>query len=73
MNLLLRTRRNLFALTLAAAGVYALTDVRIVGEPLGFAFAFANCALFALYIVLGHRIASGPGARSSVSPRATTA
>jgi inner membrane transporter RhtA len=62
----LRTRRNLFALTLAAAGVYALTDVRIVGEPLGFAFAFANCALFALYIVLGHRIASGPGARSSV-------
>jgi threonine/homoserine efflux transporter RhtA len=33
----LRTRRNIFALALAALGVYALTDVRIVGEPLGFA------------------------------------
>ena len=62
----LRTRRNIFALALAALGVYALTDVRIVGEPLGFALAFANCALFALYIVLGHRVASAPGAVSSV-------
>src|SRR6266545_4110225 len=34
------------------------------GQPLGFVFAFANCALFMLYIVLGHRIANegGPGA-----------
>jgi inner membrane transporter RhtA len=62
----LRTRRNLAALALAAAGVYALTDVRIAGEPLGFVFAFLNCALFALYIVLGHRIASSAGAVSSV-------
>jgi inner membrane transporter RhtA len=62
----LRTRRNLAALALAAAGVYALTGVRIAGEPLGFVFAFFNCALFALYIVLGHRIASSAGAISSV-------
>ena len=62
----LRTRRNLAALALAAAGVYALTDVRIAGELLGFVFAFLNCALFALYIVLGHRIASTAGAVSSV-------
>ena len=33
-----------------------LTDVRLRGQPLGFAFAFANAALFALYIVLGHRV-----------------
>ena len=39
------------------AGVYLLTDVRLAGEPLGVAFAFANAALFALYIVLAHRVA----------------
>jgi inner membrane transporter RhtA len=61
-----RTRRNLAALALAAAGVYALTDLRLAGEPLGFIFAFSNCALFALYIVLGHRVASSAGAVSSV-------
>jgi inner membrane transporter RhtA len=60
----LRTRRNLVALALAVIGVYALTDVRIVGEPLGYVFAFLNCALFALYIVLGHRIASSQGVSS---------
>ena len=52
-----RTLRNVLALALAAAGVYALTDVRLEGEPLGVAFAFANAALFALYIVLAHRVA----------------
>jgi inner membrane transporter RhtA len=62
----LRTRRNLAALALAAAGVYALTDVKLAGEPLGFVFAFLNCALFALYIVLGHRLAASAGAISSI-------
>ncbi len=58
-----RNRRNALALFLAGAGVYALTDIRLVGEPLGFAFAFANAALFTLYIVLGHRAAErGAGA-----------
>ena len=38
-------------------GVYLLTGVRIEGEALGLAFAFANAALFALYIVLAHRVA----------------
>jgi inner membrane transporter RhtA len=52
-----RAPRNLLALVLALAGVWLLTDVRLAGEPLGFAFAFANCALFVLYVVLGHRIA----------------
>jgi inner membrane transporter RhtA len=54
----IRTRRNLAALVLAAAGVYSLTEVRIAGEPSGYLYAFANCALFALYVVLGHRAAS---------------
>jgi inner membrane transporter RhtA len=56
-----RTRRNAAALALAVAGVYALTGVRIGGEPLGIALAFANAGFFALYIVLGHRIAQGAG------------
>jgi inner membrane transporter RhtA len=56
-----RTRRNLLALVLAVGGVALLTDIRLAGEPAGFAFAFANCALFMLYVILGHRIANeGP-------------
>jgi inner membrane transporter RhtA len=56
-----RTRRNVLALVLAVAGVATLTDIRIIGEPIGIALAFINCALFMLYVVLGHRIAnSGP-------------
>jgi len=51
-----RSRRNLAALLLAAGGVYALTDVRLAGQALGFAFAFANAGLFTLYIMLGHRV-----------------
>lgn len=57
-----RSRRNLAALALAVAGVYALTNLRLAGGGMGYVFAFANCALFVLYILLGHRIASGTGA-----------
>jgi inner membrane transporter RhtA len=52
-----RTRRNLAALALAVPGVYLLTGVHVAGTPLGVALAFANAALFALYIVLAHRAA----------------
>ena len=55
-----RTARNALALFVAVAGVYLLTDVLLVAEPLGFAFAFANAGLFALYIVLGHRVSRQP-------------
>jgi inner membrane transporter RhtA len=57
-----RTRRNIAALLLAVGGVWLLTDVRLGGQPLGFLFAFANCAFFMLYIILGHRIAQDGGA-----------
>jgi inner membrane transporter RhtA len=50
-----RTPRNAAALLLAIAGVYMLTDVQLVAQPLGIAFAFANAALFSAYIVLAHR------------------
>ena len=56
-----RTPRNAAALILTTSGVAAITAVRISGQPLGFVFAFANCALFMLYIVLGHRIANEGG------------
>jgi len=56
-----RTRRNALALAAATAGVYLLTGVRLEGEPLGVAFAFANAALFALYIVCAHRAAQAEG------------
>ena len=55
-----RTPRNLLALLLAVGGVAVLTDVRLSGQPLGFVFAFANCAGFMLYVILGHRIANTP-------------
>lgn len=53
-----RTRRNVAAVVLAVAGVYLVTDVQLVAEPVGVAFAAANALLFALYIIVGHRVAS---------------
>ncbi len=53
-----RSARNAAALIAAVAGVYLLTDVHLVAEPLGLAFAAANALLFAGYIVLAHRVAS---------------
>jgi inner membrane transporter RhtA len=50
-----RTARNATALLLAVGGVYLLTDVQLVAEPVGIAFAFANAVLFSAYIVLAHR------------------
>jgi inner membrane transporter RhtA len=58
-----RTGRNVVALVLAVAGVVVLSDVRLVAAPLGFVFAAANALLFALYIVLGHRVAQSSAVR----------
>jgi inner membrane transporter RhtA len=56
-----RTRRNAAAVALAVAGVALLSEVRITGEAAGLVFSLANCGLFTLYIVVGHRIAAGGG------------
>jgi inner membrane transporter RhtA len=56
-----RTPRNATALALAVPGVYLLTGVRLEGEPLGVAIAFANAAGFSAYIVLAHRVSRLPG------------
>jgi inner membrane transporter RhtA len=55
-----RSPRNVTALLLAIAGVYLLTDVKLGGDALGFAFAFANALLFSVYIVLADRVAKRP-------------
>jgi inner membrane transporter RhtA len=55
-----RSGRNASALVLAVSGVFLLTHVQLAVRPLGIAFAFANAALFAAYIVLAHRIARHP-------------
>jgi inner membrane transporter RhtA len=62
-----RTWRNAAALALTTAGVAVITEIRITGQPLGFVFAFGNCALFMLYVILGHKIAN---TGSSVRARA---
>lgn len=65
-----RTRRNVAALALTTCGVALVTAIRLGGQPLGFALAFANCLLFMLYVVLGHRAASlrpREGARAETS------
>jgi inner membrane transporter RhtA len=55
-----RTGRNALALGLAVAGVFLLAHVELEGDPVGVGFALANAALFAMYIVLAHRLARSP-------------
>ena len=61
----MRTTRNIGALLIAICGVYLLTNARFDGAAIGYFYAFANCALFLIYIVLGHRIA-GKGAAGGI-------
>jgi len=56
-----RSQRNLWALGFAVAGGGLLSNVQFEGQLIGLAFALANCVLFMLYIVLGHRIAQDGG------------
>lgn len=58
-----RTRLDAGALGLAMCGVALLADVRLAAAPLGVALALGAGACWALYIVLGHRVARDPGIR----------
>jgi inner membrane transporter RhtA len=53
----LRTLRNVAALVTCVAGIYALAHITLSGSATAYAFAFANCGLFMVYVMLGHRIA----------------
>ncbi len=52
-----RSARNSAALMMAAIGVATLSGVELGGEPWGIAFIFAASALWAVYIILGRRVA----------------
>ena len=61
--LAVRTARNALAVVLAVGGVYVLADVRLAGDPVGLICTVLNAALFAGYVILGHRAARQPGLR----------
>ena len=52
-----RSRRNAYALILAAIGVAVLSGVELDGEPLGLLFIFLASAMWATYIVVGSKVA----------------
>jgi inner membrane transporter RhtA len=54
-----RSKRDVFAVALVAAGVVAIADVRLSGSGLGVLFALLAAALWAGYIVLGKQVALG--------------
>lgn len=56
-----RTPRNGVALALTVLGVAALIDPRWASDPVGLGWAALNAALFALYVVLAHRVSRAPG------------
>jgi inner membrane transporter RhtA len=58
-----RTRRDLGALALATLGVLLLADIHFAGSPAGVALALGAGAFWALYVVLGHRVAADPALR----------
>lgn len=53
-----RTLRNLIALCLSVGGVFLLIDVRWQSDPVGLFWSATNAMLFAVYVVLGHRLAA---------------
>lgn len=61
-----RTRRSWLALLLALAGVVVLADVQWDLEPLGVVFALMAAAFWALYIILGEKVAHGGDAISGL-------
>lgn len=52
-----RTRRNALALGLAVVGVLVLSGLELGGEPLGLVFILLASMMWALYIVVGARVA----------------
>ncbi|WP_219416855.1 EamA family transporter [Pseudonocardia nigra] len=54
-----RRPRDVAAVLLAATGVLLIADVRWSGSPSGVLWALAAAAMWAAYIVLGKRVASG--------------
>ncbi len=60
-----RTWRNLGALILVICGILLLIDIAWVNNPAGLLWSTLNAALFAVYVILGHKAAEA-GAGSGV-------
>ena len=58
-----RTRRDAAALALATLGVVLLADIHFAGSPEGVALALGAGVFWALYVVIGHRVAADPALR----------
>ncbi len=58
----MRSRRSVVALIFAVGGVLALAGVQAAGTIVGVLFALLAGMFWAGYIVLGHRVATRPGA-----------
>lgn len=54
-----RSRRDVAALALAGTGVALIAEVRLAGSPAGVGLALLAATMWAVYIVLGKRVASG--------------
>ena len=63
-----RTKRNLAAFIITIGGVALLTEVHLTAQLTGYAFAFANCAGFMLYVILAHRIATTAATSRAAGP-----
>jgi inner membrane transporter RhtA len=60
-----RSRRNVVSVALAGSGLIVLIDFEWSSDSVGLMWAAINSAMFVLYVVLGHRLASSGGAENS--------
>jgi inner membrane transporter RhtA len=61
-----RSRRDVLALVLVAAGVLCIADVRLAGSPAGVLFALGAAAAWVAYILIGQRVAIDGEAGSGI-------
>jgi inner membrane transporter RhtA len=61
-----RNSRNLAALIISVAGVYALIGLAGTDDLMGLLFAAMNAIFFALYVVIGHALARAEGGGTAV-------
>lgn len=63
----MRSWRHAASILAAGVGVWLIADVQLSGSPVGMAFILAAAALWAGYILLGARVASGSAPRDGMT------
>ena len=66
------TRRNAAALALTVGGVVLLTVIQLAAQPLGFVFAFGNCACFMAYVISATASQTPTGAQAVLLAASTS-